>query len=148
VTVPISAGADGFVGFFLRVAEGAAPQGSLTTQIVLHHIIASTDAGVARTVVADGQWHYYDWNLDDPSHWTVWRDGNGNPVPASDGVLPSSGGGWIDSIVFRGGNSDVELFLDTVAHNRAGSLGQMVAPEPAAAALAPLFAAALLRRRR
>jgi hypothetical protein len=146
--ITLTDGPDGNVGFFLRVLSNSAPSSPLTTQLILDNA-GGTDAGVARTILADGDWHYYEWNLDDPSQWTAWRDAAGNVVADSDGVLASAGAATIDSIVFRGGNANVQLYFDGVMYNANGSLAAMLpVPEPAALALAPLAAAALLRRRR
>jgi hypothetical protein len=149
--ISLSDGEDGNVGFFLRVLTNSRPDLPLFTQLVLDSGDAGggadSDAGVARGVVADGEWHFYEWDLDDAAQWTAWRDAAGNVIGGSDGALPAGGRVSIDSIVLRGGNANVEFYLDGVMHNAGGSLAEMLpVPEPGAVAWAVLAAGLLLRR--
>lgn len=142
---------DGWIGFFLRVASNSDPTSPLTTQLVLDTGPTGggtdSDASVPRTIISDGQWNWYEWNLDDPAQWTQWRDINGNIINGSDGVIPTTGQVSIDSILFRGGNVNVEFYLDAVMRNTSGSIAVMTGiPEPGAAATA-LVAGLLLSRR-
>lgn len=142
---------DGYIGFFLRVLTNSNPQSPLSTQIVLDSGAvgggADSDAGVARSILADGEWHYYEWNLDDPAEWTAWRDGAGNIINGSDGIIPTVGQVSIDSIIFKGGNVNVEFFLDGVMRNTRGSLAAMV-PEPSVPGLLLVAIRLLIRRAR
>jgi hypothetical protein len=139
--IPLTEGADGNVGFFLRVLSNSNPgSGPLTTQLVLDSGTTGggpdSDAGVPTTVIQDGEWHYYEWDVDDPSDWTAWRDINGSIISGSDGLLPAVGQVTIDSIIFRGGNANVQFYLDGVMRNASGSLSAMLpVPEPTAAML-------------
>jgi hypothetical protein len=152
--VPLTDGADGSIGFFLRVLSNSSPtSGPLTTQLILDGGSAiggaDSDAGVPLTILQDGDWHYYEWDLDKPSDWTAWTDINGNTIGASDGILPANGTVTIDSIVFHGPNANVEFYLDGVMRNANGSLAAMLpVPEPAAGAMFLLAAPLLLARRR
>jgi hypothetical protein len=108
-----------------------------------------TDAGVPRVVSADGEWHWYEWSLDNPADWTGW------PVTASDGKLGVNddflGPVSLDSILFNGPHGlSVEYILDTVMRNSSGSLNVMTGvPEPRSIAiLAPAVMALALRRHR
>src|SRR5207237_1286800 len=103
--------------------------GNLTTQLIMDSGPTgggvNTDAGVARSIIADGDWHLYEWNLNNPADWTAWP-----PATGSDGKLGTAadfatGNVSIDSILFNGGNVDVELLLDGVMRNSAGSLSTM-----------------------
>lgn len=149
--IPVTDDADGNVGFFLRVFTHSAPGTPLTTQLVLDSGAgggANSDAGVSRTIIADGEWHYYEWDLDNPADWTAWRDINGNVIGGSDGVIASTGTVTIDSILLHGGNANVEFFLDGVMRNANGSLAAMLpVPEPGGLGLVLLGLTALLRRR-
>src|SRR5204863_7506150 len=102
-------GRDGNVGFFLRVLSNSNPTGSpLSTQVILDSGAGEdvgSDAGVSREIISDGDWHFYEWDLDNPADWTAWRDINGNIISGSDGRLTMGGPASIDSIVFRGGNA-------------------------------------------
>lgn len=150
--INLTSGTDGNIGFFLRVFTNSDPNQAMKCSLVLDSGTtgggANSDMGVWRDIVADGEWHYYEWSLDSVGDWTAWRDINNAVIGGSDGVIPTTGQVSIDSIILRGGNANVEFFLDTVMLNRNGSLSAMlpVVPEPASAVLlAPILLA--LRRR-
>jgi hypothetical protein len=148
-SIPLTDGADGTIGFFLRVSANSPLATPLTAELVLDGGGTDSDAGVPRTLITDGDWHYYEWDLDDPSDWTAWRDANGNVVAGSDGVLPPAGNVSIDSILLRGGNGSAEFFVDGVMRNAGGSLSAMLpVPEPGVVGMMSLASIALLRRRR
>ena len=137
-----TSGTDGFIGYYLKTSvEG------FTTAIALDgpdNTVAQMDGGVARTVIADGQWHLYEWDLDNAADWTT---------------APGIGGGGglqdstrtIDSIFIidgTGASGDSKaISLDFVALNDAGSVA-LIVPEPASLGLLGLAAAGLLARRR
>lgn len=110
--------ATGYVGFWLKTTDANAdvriaiddPFGTSTTAL---------EVGYWQDVVADGEWHLYQWNLEDANHWDAFAGG-------ADGVI-SAASVSIDSIFFRG-NGDAEIFLDTVSHNPEGPLA--AAPLP------------------
>jgi hypothetical protein len=138
--IALSAGTDGYVGLFLKTSSPG-----LTVQIAFdpngENTAAGLDASVARAVVGDGEWHLYEWSLDDPSQIVPF------PAAGSDGVLPASGYVTIDSLLIASTtNQNSTVYLDALAYNSAGSLTVMV-PEPHAGLLLglPLW---LLRRRR
>jgi hypothetical protein len=147
--IALTEGIDGSVGFFLRVLSDSSPGSPLTTQLVVDNVgTTDSDAGVPRTIIADGEWHYYEWNLDDASDWTRWRDADGNPLSYSDGRIPATGEVTIDSILFHGGNANVEFYFDGVMRNANGSLSAMLpVPEPAGVIFLAPGATLLLRRR-
>lgn len=86
------------------------------------------DSGVSKEIIADGEWHLYEWDLDSVVDW---------------GVVPGIGGGHggflldvthaIDSIWFRDTDGtlgpDATIDFDFVALNRLGSIADLV-PEP------------------
>jgi hypothetical protein len=151
--INLTAGTDGYIGFFLRVFTNSDPSQTMTTQLVLDSGAAgggaNSDAGVARTILADGEWHYYEWNLDSPADWTPWRDAAGNVILGSDGIIPTTGQVTIDSIILRGGNANVEFFLDGVMRNANGSLAAMTpVPEPQVLLTLAMFASTLAMKRR
>jgi hypothetical protein len=114
-------GNGGYVGFFLKTNDPG-----LSVRIALDdgYRLGTTgmEESIGQTVVADGKWHLYQWNLADPAAWNNFLGGNG----AIDG--PNS---FIDSILFYGGspNQSYELYLDTVAYNPAGRLDSLIVPE-------------------
>ena len=155
--INLTAGTDGSIGFFLRVYsangdEDLGDAGTLTTQIVLDTGSAGggadSDAGAPRTIIADGEWHLYEWSLDDAADWVPWAPSGGDGKLGTNGNM-TTGFITVDSIMFHGGNVSVELLLDSVMRNANGSLSVMSVPEPAGiASLALLGGLGLLGRRR
>ncbi len=98
--------ADGWIGFWLMTDTPG-----VSVQIGLDDP-ASADRGTLQSVIADGQWHLYQWDLDDPAQWEAWVFG--------DGVItgPTL---TMDSIFFHGDNN-ATIFMDDVAYNNTGSL--------------------------
>ncbi|MEM1446334.1 MAG: hypothetical protein AAGF84_09780 [Planctomycetota bacterium] len=95
----------------------------LTVQLGLDNP-ASADLAVAQAIAADGQWHLYEWNLEDDDQWQAWFDGNGQ----IDGPTYT-----LDAIFLRGAG-DAVVYLDDVSYHPDGSLQPRVIPEPIAAA--------------
>src|SRR5688572_14644016 len=67
---------------------------------------SSTERGYFQNVIPDGQWHFYEWMLNDPTHWDAWS-GTG-----ADGTVESRF--TLDSIQFRGSEDVNVLLLDDV----------------------------------
>jgi hypothetical protein len=141
VPLPLSdATADGFVGFMLKTTTPG-----ITAQIVFDgsadNASAGLDVGAPLALIADGEWHLYEWSLDATNY---------QPFPGvsgSDGVLPASGHVWLDSILLNGVNADATIFFDSVMYNPLGSLQSMLpVPEPATSLLLMLPAVGLVRR--
>jgi hypothetical protein len=131
-------GIDGFIGFFLKTtAQNYRLALNLDGSDGLGD---SMDMGIIREVIGDGEWHLYEWDLDDPSSWTAVQSIGGN------GVL-DDGAHTIDSIYFFDGSgttgqADPDLFLDFVAKTDSDSVGALI-PEPCAVGLFLLGSAAL-----
>ena len=102
--VPINA--EGYIGFWLKTdSPGVSVCLGLDDP-------DSADLSTLTPVSADGQWHLYQWDLDDPGQWHAWVDGDGTitgPTFTIDGI-------------FFTGNTDATLYLDDVAYNNAGSI--------------------------
>jgi hypothetical protein len=86
----------------------------------------SLERSTALSVIADGEWHLYEWDLADAGLWSNFSNGNG-----------AIGGpnAFLDSIFFESGSSTLghtfTLFLDTIAYNPNGSLASLIpVPEP------------------
>ena len=62
------------------------------------------DRGILRDVIADNQWHKYEWFLEEDSFWENWAGGDGTIT--GDTVT-------IDSIQFLG-NTDAQVYLDEI----------------------------------
>jgi hypothetical protein len=139
----VNIGPTGYVGYFLKTTTPG-----LTTAIGLDDNNGTTtplEQSVFRPVTSDGEWHLYQFRLDDPDQWEPFAlTGMNGQI---DGPTVT-----IDSIFIQGpvsSSAPVTLFLDTVAYNTAGDLSSLVVPEPGTAGL--LAAAGLLataRRRR
>lgn len=98
--------ATGYVGFWLKTEDPG-----ITVQLAIDDP-DTAELGFEQAVVADGQWHLYQWNLEDAYQWEGWVSGNGQ----IDNETVT-----IDSIFFRG-DGDATIFLDSVAYNSAGLL--------------------------
>lgn len=63
------------------------------------------DRGVLQSVIADNEWHKYEWFLDESSEWEAWIGAGNGQVDGSNVT--------IDSIQFVG-SSDAQVYLDDV----------------------------------
>lgn len=108
-------GDQGFVGYFLRLEPGNDP---LYAAILLDDGNLSQN-GLERSsfipVVADGQWHLYQWNLADDQQWNNFSNANGgidgansfvdaiylSSAPATSGGTNWSGTVWIDTVAYN-----------------------------------------------
>ena len=82
-------------------------------------------------MIADGEWHLYEWDLADENVWSNFSSGNG-----------AIGGpnAYLDSIFIESPSSTLgdtfSVFLDTVAYNPNGSLAILgMVPEPSVLAM-------------
>src|SRR5687768_15140343 len=71
----------------------------------------SSERGYFQNVIPDGEWHFYEWMLNDPTHWDAWS-GTG-----ADGTVESRF--TLDSIQFRGSADANVLLLDDVVFDAA-----------------------------
>ena len=127
--------ATGYVGYFLATTtEG------LTTGIALDDGTA-LERGALQPVIADGQFHLYQFDLQNPDDFDPFAGTGPNGQIDAASVT-------IDSI-FILGPADVNpgVYLDTVAYNAEGDLSSLV-PEPSALCMLGVAAMGLLSRRR
>jgi hypothetical protein len=99
----------GFVGFWAKTS---------TAGIELSLAIDNTDnvtadRGVRKAMIPDGQWHLYEWDLQDDDQWEGWVNGDG---------LIDTVDFTIDSIQIFGSDVDATVFIDVIGHNSDGSL--------------------------
>jgi hypothetical protein len=156
--INLTDGTDGSIGFFLRVyTVGGVQATDIVSPPVMRVAIAMdvgaagarTEQGVWRDIVADGEWHFYEWDLDALGDWTRWKSASGGVLNNSAGVFPATGQVTLDSILFAGGDFNAEFLLDSVMVNSAGSLSVMdYVPEPGAVSGLCVGAGVLLCRRR
>jgi hypothetical protein len=141
-----TAGTDGYIGLYYRtssVLSGA------KVSLYLDGAGGGTsvmNGATPRDIVADGDWHLAEWNLDDAADWGVASGIGGAATLANSSHT-------IDSIFFRFDNAatpfsgNYVVDLDFVALNPNGSVANLV-PEPASLSLLGLGGLSLLRRRR
>ena len=97
------------------------------------------DRGVKQQIIADGQWHQYEWFLDVAADWEAWTaEGNGQ----INGLNVS-----LDSIQLFG-SSDATVYLDTVFWDPQATPNAIAVPEPTAILLLGFATATFARRRR
>lgn len=82
-------------------------------------------------MIKDGQWHLYEWNMDDSAQWTQTFEEAGTGLYGSGGTLGDltlSGTQSFDSIAIVSSTpADATIRIDQIGFNNAGSL----IPEPA-----------------
>jgi len=100
----------GSIGFWLNTTSP-----NVTVQFYIDDSPSGMEQSTPKNVIADGQWHLYQWQFDDATQWNSASGGNG----VIDGDVVT-----IDAIVFKG-NGDATIYLDTVAHNPNGSLAPL-----------------------
>ena len=98
----------GALGFWLKTTT---PDVEVAVAIDDNTANTSTERSYFQNVIADGQWHFYQWFLNDPTHWDAWAGANANGDIASLFTL--------DSIQFRGSEAANVLFLDEIAFDAA-----------------------------
>jgi hypothetical protein len=131
----------GFAGFLLKVHDTGLQTGDLQVSLLLDDG-SQLEAGLALDVVADGNWHLYQWNLDDSSQWFNFFNGNGQLDSATV---------TIDSLWFTSAsNLDFTVFFDALSFNNNGDLSALLPepiPEPSSAILL-FFGLLVLARQR
>lgn len=123
---------EGYVGFWaLTVDEG------LSVRLTVDDVEGTGERGMEQDLIADGEWHLYEWNLGDDEDWEGWVNGDG--LIEGDTVT-------LDSIQFFGtSNKTATILIDNVSFNPLGSLS---IPEPGTLAMLVPMAMAVQRRRR
>lgn len=102
--------ATGYVGFWLKTLDPG-----VSVQLAIDDP-GTADRGISKDVIADGQWHLYEWNLEDDGEWQAWVNGDGTITGPTV---------TLDSIQFTG-SGDALIYLDSVAHNPLGSLAPVL----------------------
>ena len=143
-TFTTSAGMDGFIGFYAKTTNTGWTIGLNLDGPT--NVAAEMDMGVNRPLIADGEYHLYEWNLDDDNDWVAVTAIGGN------GTIEHTQHS-IDSIYIftnqtgAAGQAREPLYIDFVALNDMGSVANLI-PEPAALGLLALAAPLALARRR
>jgi GH25 family lysozyme M1 (1,4-beta-N-acetylmuramidase) len=104
--------ATGSIGLWIKTANSG-----MTVQMLIDDPTAANpsaiEGGVARNIVADGQWHLYEWAFADAAQWNNYAGGGNGAI--TDSIVT------IDSLRFTG-SGDATLYLDALSQNPAGSL--------------------------
>jgi hypothetical protein len=104
----------GSIGFWLKTDDPG-----ITVRMGIDDPVGGNTAlerGTALNVIADNQWHLYQWDFEDESQWDPFSGGANGVIDAPTGFVT------IDSIWFAGiGNA--QIYLDTVSHNPDGTIG-------------------------
>lgn len=118
-----SAGTDGWIGFYLKTTTA----GNWTAQIWLEGI--ANNGSVPKTIIGDGQWHLYEWNLDDHSGGA---NGWGAVAGIVAGTAPVEDGSYtIDSVIFRDGTTaSTTMYFDFLAKSDSGSIAGLLNTAP------------------
>ena len=101
--------ASGYLGFWLKTDDPG-----MTVQVAIDDP-NTADRGLEQAIIADGEWHLYEWDLSDDSQWEGWFNGDGIVTGPSVSL---------DSIHFSGAGQ-ATFYLDAVSHNPLGSLGPL-----------------------
>lgn len=125
--ITTSAGVDGWIGFALKTTTAG-----WNVQIWLEG--PENNGSFQKTVIADGQWHVYQWNLDDQTGGSDGWQAAGIPGILGGDIDVQDGNYTIDSILFRHTAMPAAstILMDFVARDTTGKL----VPEPATLALA------------
>jgi MYXO-CTERM domain-containing protein len=138
---------DGFVGYYLKVDP------SVTADLVTAPMLedpgtTTATAGALKTIIKDGQWHLYEWNMDDPNDFPNTFNLTGTGVYGTGGALGDttlSGTQSFDSIaILSNTDADATIRIDQIGFNNEGTLA---IPEPAGLTLLGLGALFCRRRR-
>lgn len=134
---------DGYVGYWLKVDPAVTAEMQTGPALEGSGGTGTATVGDLKPIIKDGQWHLYQWNMDDPAQfdtaWTgVFAGGLGDTVLESQVSFDA-----IAIVSTTGANATVRI--DQIGYDNAGPL----VPEPATAALAAMSIAAIgcVRRR-
>jgi hypothetical protein len=135
-----TSGEDGWIGFYVRTTSP-----DWTVQIWLEG--QENNGSIPKAVFNDGDWHLYEWNLDDEIGGV---DGWGSVPTIVNGDPDFESGSYtMDSIILRNSfqSASATIDLDFVAKSASGSVAGLI-PEPSSVLLAIFGLAGLVGRRR
>jgi autotransporter-associated beta strand protein len=113
--VPLEA--TGYVGFWLKTDDPG-----ISVRIAIDDPVDGNTAlerGFAQALIADNEWHLYQWNFEDANHWDAFAGGANGVIDAQNGTVT------IDSIWFNG-SGNAQIYLDNVSHNPDGLLSASI----------------------
>lgn len=106
---------NGFVGFWAKT-NTAGCEIAITLDDTYN---VTADRGIFKSMIADGQWHLYEWNLENAVDWQAWANG--------DGII-NSRDFTIDSFQIRNNaDTNAAIYFDEIAHSSRMSLTYLFA---------------------
>ncbi len=106
---------NGYVGFWAKTLDA----GCQITIAIDNTSGTTADRGNWKNLINDGQWHLYEWNLDDDNDWHGWFEG--------DGII-NTADFTIDSIQLqRPSDGNAIIYLDEIAQSSRKSLKYLFA---------------------
>lgn len=110
-------GPKGWVGYWLKTET--APPGASVAIGLDDSGDPATKRSVQLPVINDGNWHLYQWNIEDTTHWTPWVVTSGKRKIVGPTVT-------IDAVWFFGPDSSLPwtIYMDQVSHNATGKIGR------------------------
>jgi autotransporter-associated beta strand protein len=109
----------GSVGFWLKTDDPTASEIQIAIDDPVAAGATAIEKGRPLAIIADNQWHLYQWNFEDDDDWVTFNAGSNGEIDATNGTIT------IDSIWITG-SGNVQLFLDTVSHNPNGLLAALL----------------------
>jgi hypothetical protein len=139
LSLAIVSGGTGFVGYWLKTSSLG-----LEASIGIDDGAAALEIGRWQPIIADGNWHLYEWQFQDAVDWDPFAglETNGQIDQASvtiDSVFIRAGVGFGIGTAF-----DAEFVIDDVSYNPTGS----AVPEPSSMLIGLVGLSYCLRRRR
>jgi hypothetical protein len=130
--------ASGHIGYWLRTTS----EGLLASIYIDDG--THEEFGRQRSVIADGQWHLYQWNLDASSGLNEWLGGDGMIGGSLPGGSATINALRLESASNLPGDFNAIFWIDDISHNPNG----VVVPEPSVFALLAIGGFSLMTRDR
>ena len=128
----------GFVGYWLRTTTP-----NLRAGIMIDDG-AALERSVRTAIIADGEWHLYQWDFDNDAQWDAFA--GTAPNGAIDAAQVTIDALYVDAaLAGDGSDQDATFYIDAVSFD---PTGEIAVPEPTALGLVGVGALMLTRRRR
>jgi hypothetical protein len=118
----VSFASTGYVGFFLKVLDTGVQSGEIKASLIIDDGPTAHEQALPISVIADGAWHLYQWNLQDAAQWLSFAGGNGQ-IDAANVTIDSL---YLTSSL----NLNFNVFFDLLAHNPSGTLSALLPTTP------------------
>ena len=112
----------GYLGVWMKTGTANVSLSPIVVDDYVHNDLVQ---GTSQTLTADGQWHLYQWNLNDATQWVSFAND-------ADGAVTSAGV-TLDGLYFTSSiPENATIYFDDLAWTESGAIA---VPEPAAALL-------------